>query len=118
MKFTDNAMSVHLLRRDSGGFQTPATPADLIACLKANPEERGEVMAELGLVSDAALATVGNRAESAERELADLHERITTIADENGGPHPVQSTDDSLSCIEKKFAEWFRDWNAATIAQE
>lgn len=34
-------------------------------------------------------------------ELSSLSQRCCTIADENGGPHPVQTADEALTCIEK-----------------
>ena len=47
-----------------------ATPADLIAALKANAAACGEVTAAMGWVTDQALAVTGERAEQAERSLA------------------------------------------------
>ncbi len=35
--------------------------------------------------------------------VGELEARIATIADENGGPHPVQPAEDSLTCIEAQF---------------
>ncbi len=53
-----------------GKPEDDATPADLIAALKANAAACGEVTAAMGWVTDQALAVTGERAEQAERSLA------------------------------------------------
>ena len=42
------------------------------------------------------------------RELERVKDRITTIADEATGPHPVQSVEESLTCIERGFVNYRR----------
>lgn len=41
----------------------------------------------------------------AREELAKLTERVTTIADEATGPHPVQTAEEALTCIERALFE-------------
>lgn len=42
------------------------------------------------------------------RELEAVRDRVTTIADEATGPHPVQSIEESLTCIERGFVSYRR----------
>lgn len=71
---TDNGLKSKSLRvtvRTTAGISGyDATPADLIAALKANAAACGEVTAAMGWVTDQALAVTGERAEQAERSLA------------------------------------------------
>lgn len=49
------------------------------------------------------------RGRELEAELETVRARITTIADESSGPHPVQSIEESLACIERTLFEQRRD---------
>jgi hypothetical protein len=48
-------------------------------------------------------------------ELEALRARITTIADESSGPHPVQSADDSLTVIEGELLRLRIELGAADL---
>ena len=69
------------------------------------PAQRDADAALIAALRNAAPALIASA-----RELERMRERIATIADEATGPHPVQSVEESLTCIERALFESRRSY--------
>lgn len=92
----------------------PAMPADLIACLKANPEACAEVMRGLDENYDRSIGVVVRRAESAERERDALRE---LIHEESGlDDHHPDYSPELIRVSAEQLARWRQAASAAAVS--
>ena len=54
--------------------------------------------------------------DEARQRLSALSDDVCTVADENGGPHPVQTADDALRCIEERLFITPSGWRSGGAA--